>query len=73
MPKNLVVLDVLPKNQQALDVLPKNVAIDSQSTTRSYQVAHTTGVIMLTVPYITYPTAGTETQWSEGGGGVISI
>ena len=68
LPKNNIVIDVLPKNNKVQDILPKNMAIDSQTTTRSYQVAHSAGVIMLSVPLILYPTAGTETQWSESGG-----
>ena len=72
MPQNLKVIDVISKNQAVIDVISKNQAINPQTTTRSYQVAHTAGVIMLSVPLITYSSAGTETQWSEGGGGFVS-
>lgn len=68
MPKNLIVEDIIPKNAAVEDVIAKNVQVDPQSVTRSYQVAHTAGVIMLSVPLITYASAGTETQWSESGG-----
>ena len=68
MPKNLIVIDTIPKNNQVLDTIPKNQAINPETLTRSYQVAHTAGVLMLTVPFLTYPTSGTETQWSDSGG-----
>ena len=68
MPKNLAVIDVIPKNKSVDDVIPRNMAIDPQSMTRSYNVTHTAGVIMLTVPFMLYSSSGTETQWGDSGG-----
>ena len=73
LPKNEAIIDFKPQNESVIDVISKNMSINPQTLTRSYQVAHTVGVVMLSVPLITYSSAGTETQWSEGGGGVISI
>ena len=66
--KNLRVIDVVPKNLPVEDVVPKNLGIESQTTTRSYQVAFAPGVIKLSVPLLTFSSPGTETQWSESGG-----
>ena len=71
-PRNSVIQDTKPWNGAIEDIKPRNLELGKE-VTRSYAVAHTVGVIMLTVPLITYSSAGTETQWSEGGGGVISI
>ena len=66
LPKNEAVIDVLPKNEAVIDVLPKNLKLSGELT-QSYSVAHTAGVIMLSVPLILYSSAGTETQFSETG------
>ena len=50
------------------DIKPKVGELNNKTYTRSYSVAHSAGVIMLTVPLILYPTAGTETQWGDSGG-----
>lgn len=77
MPKNRLVFNEVPKNNFVFDEVPKNKMVFDEKpntskmvgeTTRSYSVAHTVGVIMLTVPLITYSSAGTETQWGESGG-----
>lgn len=65
-PKIGLMIDIKPKVGSEIDIKPKIGEL--RDRTRSYSVAHTAGVIMLSIPLITYPTAGTETQWSDSGG-----
>ena len=67
MPKNRLVFNEIPKNNLVFDEKP-NASNMKGEITRSYSVAHTSGVIMLSVPLILYSSAGTETQWGESGG-----
>jgi len=71
MPKLSGVVDIRPKNLSVVDVKPnmtdKGSGLQGE-TTQSFSVAHTAGVLMLIIPFITYPSSGTETQWSESGG-----
>lgn len=66
MPKGAI-QDIKPRGANIEDVKSRNLEL-GEEVTRSYTVAHTAGVLMLTVPFITYSSAGTETQWSESGG-----
>lgn len=67
MPQNLKVFDEKPLVKAVFDEKPNTSNMQGEIT-RSYNVAHTTGVIMLTVPLILYSSAGTEVQWGESGG-----
>ena len=67
MPKNRLVFNEIPKNKLVFDEKP-NTSNMKGEITRSYNVAHSTGVIMLSVPLILYSSSGTELQWGESGG-----
>ena len=67
MPKNLLVEDTKPKMGLVEDTKPKMDLISRDSITQSYQVVLGAGMPMGLLLAITYPVAGTVTQWSEKG------
>ena len=76
MPKNFLVSDIKPKNRFVSDTKSQNsLVLDSKpkmntfgpEITRSYSVVLGAGQSMGLLLALTYPTAGTVTQWSEIG------
>ena len=76
MPKNRLIFNEIPKNNLIFDEIPKNKLVFDEKPntsnmkgeiTRSYTVVIGANQLMLTVPLITYTTAGTTLQWSESG------
>ena len=66
-PRNSVIQDTKPWNSIIEDIKPRNLELGKE-VTRSYNVVLAAGGLMLSVPLLTYPTAGTVTQWSEVSG-----
>lgn len=77
MSKNYIVSAVKPKSNSVIDTKPQNLLIkdtkpnvltfDPQTATKSYQVVINASQYMGLPFLLTYPTAGTVTQWSEKG------
>ena len=62
-PRNSVIQDIKPWNATIEDIKPRNLELGKE-VTRSYDIVRTPGALMLSVPLLTYPTAGTEVAWS---------
>lgn len=67
MPKNKAVLEYKAKNNKAILKKP-NISGMTGELIQSYTVVQSLGGIKLSVPLITFSSAGTETQWGESGG-----